>query len=420
MLEDYRDVQRATNAVDQLYDLLAGDAARAGEAGAWLLLGRPGQGKTHLLLDAAHRALDDGRLAVTLFGEELQGQDPLTEIARRLGLGDLSYQVLLQALDTAGATTNSRILLIVDALNDANEPERWKTELPRLLTLAADYPHVAVALSCRDTMRDVVLPADLDIWQLPRTVHPGFDGHEVEALEQYLRDVPHALPRTPLLLPAFSNPLFVKLYADGLRARAGRSTAPAVVSGTQHRSAVFDTFVDTRADIICTRLHLDASTRPVHDALRALAERMAATGRDVLQRHEARSIVDQFAPGKTDWPNTMLGQLVTNGVLTSDRYHIPNNQPVAGVAFTYQAFSDDRIVRAALNLHGDDTRQLASARSLPATSALRRWLREASPNLQEAASVLLPEFTGVELIDVVDAADPPSDASTESGPGSPA
>jgi hypothetical protein len=417
LLEDFRDVQRATNAVDQLYELLPGDAARAGEAGAWLLLGRPGQGKTHLLLDATHRALDDGRLAVTVFGEELQGQDPLTEIARRLGLGDLSHQVLLQALDAAGATTNSRFLLIVDALNDADEPERWKTELPRLLALAADFPHVAVALSCRDTMRDVVLPADLDTWQLPRTVHPGFDGFEIEALEQYLRDVPHALPRTPLLLPAFSNPLFVKLYCDGLRARAGRSTAPVAVSGTQHRSAVFDTFVDTRADIICTRLQLDASTRPVHTALRVLAERMAATRRDVLQRDEARSILDQFAPGKTDWPNTMLGQLVTNGVLTSDRYHIPNNQPVAGVAFTYQAFSDDRIVRAALNLHGDDARQLASARSLPATSALRQWLQQASPNLQEAASVLLPELTGVELIDVVDAADTPSAASTQSDPG---
>jgi hypothetical protein len=169
----------------------------------------------------------------------------------------------------------------VDALNDAEQPARWKTELPELLAQVSQYTHVALVVSCRDTMRDLVLPANLGDLQIPTIVHPGFDGHEVEALEQYLRDVPHELPRAPLLLPAFTNGLFVKLYADGLRQKAQRSGTPVTVDGTQHPSAVFESFVDHRTGAICARLGLDPVPRPVHGALQAVAERMAATERDV-------------------------------------------------------------------------------------------------------------------------------------------
>jgi hypothetical protein len=58
--------------------LLSTDRSKAAEAGAWLLLGGPGQGKTHLLLDAVRRVLDSGGVAVPVFGEQLVGDDPLT------------------------------------------------------------------------------------------------------------------------------------------------------------------------------------------------------------------------------------------------------------------------------------------------------------------------------------------------------
>jgi hypothetical protein len=404
-----RVVDRTLYLAGRLAETLRGDTAQAAEAGAWLLLGPPGQGKTHLLLDAAKRALDENRLAVTILGEQLSGSDPLTEISRRLGLGDLSHQSLLQAMDAAGAATNARFLIIVDALNDAEQPARWKTELPELLAQVSQYTHVALVVSCRDTMRDLVLPADLGDLQIPTTVHPGFSGHEIEALEQYLRDVPHELPRAPLLLPAFTNGLFVKLYADGLRQKAQRSGTPVTIDGTQHPSAVFESFVDHRAGAICARLGLDPVTRPVHGALQAVAERMAATERDVLEHDDARSCVDSFAPGQTHYPDTMLGQLIAHGLLTSDRFHLPDQEPVAGIAFPYQMMGDYRIVRAVLTHHTDDRAVLAATHQLPASSPLRRWLAAASPNLQEAASVLLPELTGCELIDVLGLATPLSE-----------
>jgi hypothetical protein len=398
--------------LDRLSDLCRSDGARAAEAKAWVLLGEAGQGKTHLLVDATRRALEAGRPAVTVFGELMAADDPLTEVARQLGLGDVPHTVLLQALDAAGAASNTRFLLMIDALNDAEEPGRWRSRLPQLWAQAAPYDHVAVVVSCRSSLRDVVLPADVSAHHVPCTEHPGFAGHEVEALESYLQKAPSALPRTPLLAPAFSNPLFVKLYCESLAALPENQRG--IAARTQHRSAVFNSFLDRKAHQIHLALRLDAGERVVQRAVQELARQMAKAGQEVLPQQQARGIIAPFAPHLTRWPDTLLGQMVAHGVLASERFHTVGGQPEAGYGFGYQAFSDDRIVDAMLAEHAAEVEAAASSGVLTPTSELRAWLEAASPNLVEAATVLLAERTGCELIDLLGAG---QDTDATAGPG---
>ncbi|QEU83463.1 NACHT domain-containing protein [Streptomyces viridosporus] len=387
--------------LDRLSALCRSDEARAAEAKAWVLLGEAGQGKTHLLVDATRRALEAGRPAVTVFGELMAAEDPLTEIARQLGLGDVSHTVLLQALDAAGAASDTRFLLMIDALNDAEEPGRWRSRLPQLWAQAEPYDHVAVVVSCRSSLKDVVLPADVSAHHVPCTDHPGFAGHEVEALESYLQKAPSALPRTPLLAPAFSNPLFVKLYCESLEALPEKQRG--IAARTQHRSAVFDSFLQRRAHQIHLALHLDVGERVVQRAVKELAWQMARAGREVLSQQQVREITAPFAPHLTRWPDTLLGQMVAHGVLASERFRTVDGQPEAGYGFGYQAFSDDRIVDAMLAEHAAEVEAAAATGTLAPESPLRTWLEAASPNLVEAATVLLAERTGRELIDLLGA-----------------
>ncbi|MGW8569833.1 hypothetical protein [Streptomyces niveus] len=387
--------------LDRLSALCMSDGARATEAKAWVLLGEAGQGKTHLLVDATRRALETGRPAVTIFGELMAAEDPLTEIARQLGLGDLPHSVLLKALDAAGAASNTRFLLMIDALNDAEEPGRWRSRLPQLWAQAEPYDHVAVVVSCRSSLKEVVLPADVSAYQVPCTDHPGFAGHEVEALESYLQRAPSALPRTPLLAPAFSNPLFVKLYCESLEALPEKQRG--VAARTQHRSAVFDSFLQRKARQIHLALHLDTGEQVVQRAVKELAWQMAKAGREVLSQQQVRDTIASFAPHLTRWPDTLLGQMVAHGVLASERFHTVGGQLEAGYGFGYQAFSDDRIIDAILSEHTAEVEAAASTGTLVPASPLRNWLEAASPNLVEAATVLLAERTGHELIDLLGA-----------------
>jgi hypothetical protein len=390
---------RAVLAAEQLEALCRSDAARAAEAKVWVLLGEAGQGKTHLLVDATRRALGEDRPSVTIFGELLTAKNPLTQVAEQLGLGALSHAALLQAMDAAGSMCGARFTLIIDALNDSEEPGGWRTALPALVAEAAPYDHVALVVSCRSSLREAVLPEDMPGRGYPVTVHPGFAGHEVEALEEYLREAPSALPRTPMLTPSFSNPLFVKLYCDSLLSmpETGRRAA----ATPPHRSAVFDSFLDRRARQINTVLHLNPAERVVHQAVRELGRQMAVEGREVLSWERARDAVDGLAPQCTQWPKTLLGQLISQGVLATERYYPAVGSLETGIGFAYQAFSDDRIIHAVLDEHPAEVEAAATTGTLPAGSALRAWLGTASANLIDAATVLLPETTGYDLIDLL-------------------
>ncbi|MGW4379620.1 hypothetical protein [Kitasatospora sp. NPDC004531] len=395
---DVHRIEAAGREAGRFEALCRSDAGLAAEAKVWVLLGEAGQGKTHLLVDATKRALAEGRPSVTVFGDQLTAVDPLTQIAAQLGLGSLPHKTFLQAMDVAGALSGARFTLNIDALNDSENPAGWRSALPALVAEAAPYEYVAVVVSCRSSLQQTVLPDDLPERGYPVTIHPGFAGHEVEGLEKYLQKAPSALPRTPILTPAFSNPLFVKLYSDSL---VSLSAAHRDAGTGPHRSAVFDAFLDRRAAQIDTLLGLDPAQQSVHRAVRELASFMAAQGGEVVSRDRARTLVDRFAPAARSWPNTMLGQLVAHGVLATDRYMHTNGQWENGIGFAYQAFSDDRIVRAVLEQHREELATGASVGHLQVGSPLHSWLTGASANLVDAATVLLPEATGRELIDLL-------------------
>lgn len=343
------------------------------------------------MVDAARRAVEEQRPALVIFGHELTGTDPLTEIARYRGLGGLSSTHLLQAMDAAGAASGCRFLLMIDALNDAADPGKWRTSLPALFAALTPYEHIALVISCRSTMTEAVLPQQLDA---PRSTHPGFAGREAEALEAYLCELPAAVPRAPLLTPAFTNPLFVKLYADSLREAhlAGRAHR----YNPRDRSAVFDAYVDTQAREICQRLHLDPLLRQVHAAVESFAARLAHSNRAIIPRAEAQLLVDSHAPSATAWPDTMLQQLISHGLLSNERL-----DDGVGVGFPYQAFGDDRIVRSVFRKYQADIAQLKHAGALDHDAGLVDWLTSASPNHIEAATALLPELANMELLDVL-------------------
>ncbi|MFJ6000410.1 hypothetical protein [Streptomyces sp. NPDC092370] len=166
-----RALARAFDACARLDGLLRSSAAQAAEKKTWLLLGEAGQGKTHLLVDAARRAVDEGRPALVVFGQELTGHNTLSEIAQKRGLGPLAKRDFLQAMDAAGAASACRFLLIIDALNDSDDAGNWKSELLALQVRLAGYQHIALLVSCRSTFKSIVVPDRFDV---PASVHSGF------------------------------------------------------------------------------------------------------------------------------------------------------------------------------------------------------------------------------------------------------
>lgn len=138
-----------------------------------------------------------------VFGQELSGQNALSEIAQKRGLGALAERDFLQAMDAAGVASGCRFLLIIDALNDAEDARNWKNELLALQGRMAGFRHIALVVSCRSTFTDLVVP---DRFDGPASDHAGFTGREMEGLESYLKETLRLFP-APLCFPRSSPTL---------------------------------------------------------------------------------------------------------------------------------------------------------------------------------------------------------------------
>ena len=385
---------RLSRALSGFVQLLETPSALAAERGALLLVGDAGQGKTHLFCDAASRALERDQPAVVLLGGRFSGRRAWSDAAEQLGLGQIGSEQLLDGMRAAAEASGAPFLLLVDALNEAADPAAWQHELPAFIAEATRDRWVSLGLTVRSPFLPVVLPSGGLGSRVAEVEHPGFGGRELEATERFFDAYGLEQPRVPLLTPEFTNPLFLKLYCEGLRALG----LPAPSSGEAHISEVFDWYLQAKAERIVGQLRLDPADRPVDAAVRAVSDALAQAGRDTIPRTEAKQLVDGFAPGLQAWPNTLFGQLLNEGVLVDDvAWDSSARNSVPVVRFAYQRFADYRVVASLLDGFATVGELRAATR---ARQPLRTQIRSAPPGWIEALSVQIPERFGVELLDL--------------------
>ena len=382
-------------AIDAFQTFMQSEASVAAESGALVLTGEAGQGKTHLFCDVAQRATDAGRPAILLLAGRLSGRRLWHEIADQLGLGDAGREVAVGAMQAAAQASDAPFLLLIDALNEADDPKAWREELPALLAEVARSPCISLGVSIRSTFLPTVLPVD-GLSGVAQVEHRGFEGHELEATERFFDAFGLDQPRIPLLTPEFTNPLFLKLYCEGLQEFGLRAPAPS----ESHVSRVFERYLASKTARIASLLDLDPETRPVQKAIGAFRAALAPHNRHNLPREQSARLIDAFAPGRDRWPDTLLGQLLDEGVLTADlawRRDAPEPAPV--VRFTYQRIADYRVASSLLEPLNGDPARLREAVSTD--GPLRKRVLEAPASWVDALTVLVPERFGIELIDAV-------------------
>ena len=174
--------------------------------------------------------------------------------------------------------------------------------------------------------------------------HRGFAGREVEATEGFFQHFGLQAPRVPLLLPEFLNPLFLKLYCEGVTASEDHSA-----DDHPHISEVFDRFLRTKEIALCQRLSLDRRSRPLRAAIDLLSSEMVATRSEYVSYPWATDAFGALAPSRDRWPDTLLGVLLSEGVLSRDLVWIAEDGVHEEVVrLTYQRLSDYRAADAIL------------------------------------------------------------------------
>lgn len=377
-------------------ELMLSDASKAAASGALLLKGSAGQGKTHLFCDMGDRTVKAKHPAVVILGSSLSGRNVWSEIADQLGLGVVGSEELVSAMQAAAEASNAPFLLLIDALNEAADPAAWREELPRLFAEVAQNPWISVAVSVRSTFLDMVLPEGGLNGNVLQVEHPGFNGRESEATERFFDAFGLEQPRIPLLMPEFINPLFLKICCENMS--GNDPSAPSLEEA--HLSQTFRQYLEWKGKRIAEHLGMDPGLRPVQKTIDEFSKALVEANSNNLPYEHASRLIDASGHGR-QWPDTLFGQLLSEGVLDDDWiWDFETGKRSRVVRFTYQQLSDYQVASVLLDPFDGDAESLR--RALSPGEPLHKTLLDAPPSWIEALAVLVPERFGIELLDTAD------------------
>src|SRR5699024_6082349 len=173
------------------------------------VLAAAGEGKSELAVKVTQ---PEGEYpgGILLLGKNLhsgQGLDDLVTAFKISGRPAESFDRLIEAVDAAGQRAGKRIPIVIDGLNEAEDPRNWRDELSRADELLKNFPYVLLVVTLRNEFAQMCLPEGF-----PQVEHNGFQEDPKTAFDKYFEyykidatdaDLPVELLQHPLTLRIF-------------------------------------------------------------------------------------------------------------------------------------------------------------------------------------------------------------------------
>lgn len=365
-----------------------------------IIKGEAGAGKSHLLGDIAKERLSKNLPTILLLGQLFSNGLATIEknILHQLDLS-CSFNELLYSLDGIGRQINSRVLILIDAVNEtAGGSTFWKDQILGLIDSVSKFPYVGIAFTIRDTYWDYLMPSNIDE-KATVIEHVAFRGNEYEALKIFCKSYGLEQPNFPILSHEFSNPLFLKLCCAGI-VNSGSKIFPSGFNGINN---VFNFYIDSIYQKISSKPEYKLRKKIVRQAIKVFSEECSNKNRRQLKLDE---VLELFKSNFSDTPN-LLTDLIEEGIFIislSGYYHEVNGKYVKDdseqIYFAYERLGDFLIADYELQSFKDSKDIIAA---FSENGSFAKYINNSHYNdrgLLEAFAVILPERFSVEIYEV--------------------
>lgn len=363
-----------------------------------LVLGEAGVGKSHLLANCAKEARLMQQPAILLLGEQfLEGRPALTQIGELLN-PNVPPLTLLRALNVAGSLAGAPALILIDALNESNHRQLWKTSLQQLSSAVRKFPHLRLVVSCRRDFVEICMPREFrdgtpSDWALIE--HEGLGDVQPDLVARYFKNYNITSGQFPPILEEFRNPLFLDTFCqafEGERIPDGPITLELVMEGRLKRAA--------------EKIHdqIDCDEFYVRKAISSLADRIGKNAGQSLEEEDARKLVEVYSPS-IKVSRSLYTHLLSNGLLAEWTSHAPSGEKHVMVRFAFERYSDYFVAKQLLSAMDNDKHR--------GSRQINRWCAWIDSidgylenrGLARALSILIPEKWGTELVDLLPESD---------------
>lgn len=359
-----------------------------------ILDGEAGIGKSHLLADVINDRLKDNAHSIFLLGQQFrEDKEPWSQIFNLLHLA-CNKEEFLGALNAKAETNNKRIVLFIDAINEGKGREFWNTFLTGFIKSIKEYEWLGLVLSIRSSYFNLIIPESVfkESLAIPIT-HFGFDGVEYNASKLFFENYHIEQPSIPLLHPEFSNPLFLKLFCEGLQ-KKGLTIIP---DGYEGISNIIKFFIEGIESKLSKQYRNISSSKFIEKVINLLIPEIL--NNQVIAFDKGLALVIGLASKYGIGPE-ILEDLISEGLLTKNLFY-DGKDYAENIYFAYERFEDHLKVKYLIDNYVDKDKPLESFKQ----SNLSIYFEENNAYLYrgiiDAMSIQLPEICNVELLDVV-------------------
>ena len=309
------------------------------------VLAGPGGGKTQLSAQLA--AANPERCAgILLHGQDLHATRTLDDLARQItvnGIPIASMEALIAAVDAAGRRSRNRLPILIDGLNEAEDPRMWAAALASLNESLHRYPHVLVVCTVRtEEFADESLPTNVKRLEIR-----DFGGDTIAAIERYFAFYKINAADADLPMELLSMPLTLRLFCEVTNPT--RETVVGIEAMPGSLTALFDRYIEHAAERIAqlapgTQRYYPRDVRAaINEFGKSLWEKNA---RSVNEREFRERLGDE----SRTWDKSLVRALEQEGVilrvsgLTSDAWlGSPRQRREWGIVYDRTSTSEVRI-----------------------------------------------------------------------------
>ncbi|GGG05121.1 NTPase [Dokdonia pacifica] len=363
-----------------------------------LLDGEAGIGKSHLIGDIVSRRIKKEHESVFLLGQHfVTEEDPWTQIFKRLQINSKSSD-FLRKLNQKAEESGKRIVLFIDAINEGKGNYFWNEFVKSFINEIKKYEWLGLVFTIRTSYKNLIFPKEeRSSLKIVEHHHYGFRNIEYEASKLFFDNYSIELPNVPLLHPEFQNPLFLKLFCEGIN-KAGLTRIP---DGLQGITSIINFFVKNVNIVLSKpkRVGYSDSLNLVQKSINALIKCKVDNELRYVPYEQAYEVVNESISSFIN-KKGFIDELITEGVLSKNLFWKEADDYEEGVYLTYERFEDHLAVQCLLEQYPEFEKDFKENGKLykyvENENAVYRY-----KGLIEAFSIQIPEIKGYEFYSLI-------------------
>lgn len=308
------------------------------------VVGNAGNGKTMLAIQLASPN-SKRPCGLLLHGRDLHSGQNLNHLSQKVILNGSSipnFETLVAALQVAGDRNGRRIPIVIDGLNEAEDPRNWKPALAVASDILSKYPNVFLICTIRSAFVPEALPDEINTISLT-----GFGSDLVDAVKRYFAYYKIKLSDVAYEIGILQHPLILKIFCEVTN--KDRVNEVCIDGVPTSYINIFDKYIKQISERIAASSHISHRyyESDVRDALNKIGYYFWTERKRSVPLKEIRQVVSD----PQNWDHSIVRALEHDGVLLRDA---GTNNNENNLIFIYDRLAGYVIAESLFDKHADN------------------------------------------------------------------